>query len=85
MIFFVYFAEMFLIDVGVDLGGGNIGVAEHFLDAAQVGAALEQMSAETMAQGVGGYFAGHAGSQSGATYDTPDFNATKRSAGAGDK
>ena len=30
--------ESFLVDVSVDLGGGNVGVAEEFLDDAEVGA-----------------------------------------------
>ena len=40
-------------EVGVDLGGGQVGVAEQLLHGAQVGAALEQMRGERMAQGVG--------------------------------
>lgn len=32
--------ETFLIDVGVDLGGGNVGVAEEFLNDPEVGAVL---------------------------------------------
>src|SRR5438105_8317903 len=38
--------------VGVELGRGQIGVAEHLLDAAQVGAALEQMRRERVPQQV---------------------------------
>ena len=37
-------------DVGVDLGGREVGVAEHLLDAAQVGAALEQVGGEGVAE-----------------------------------
>ena len=40
--------ESLLVDVGVNLGRGNIGVAEHFLDDAQVGAVAEQMRGETV-------------------------------------
>src|SRR4051794_41842775 len=32
--------------VRVELGGGEVGVAEHFLDAAKVGAALQQVRRE---------------------------------------
>ncbi len=32
MKFFVNFAEFFVGEVGVDLGGGDGAVAEHFLD-----------------------------------------------------
>ncbi len=32
------FFEMLVSDVGVDLSGGNVGVAEHGLDGAEIGA-----------------------------------------------
>src|SRR5512146_418142 len=38
--------------VGVELGGGEICVAEHLLDGAQVGAALEQVGREGVAEQV---------------------------------
>ena len=47
-------AQAFLGDVGVDLGGGERGVAEQRLDAAQVGAVVEQVGGEGVAQLVGG-------------------------------
>jgi hypothetical protein len=37
-------------NVSVDLGGTNVGVAEHTLDAAQISAAFEKMSGERVAQ-----------------------------------
>ncbi len=40
--------QALLVDVGVDLGRGNIGMAEHFLNDAQVGAVAEQMRSETV-------------------------------------
>ncbi len=39
--------------VGVDLGGGDIGVSEHDLDRAQVGAALQQVGGKRVPQAVG--------------------------------
>ncbi len=39
-------------DVGVDLGGGDVGVAEQGLDNAQVGAAFQQVGGEGVAQDV---------------------------------
>ena len=39
--------------MGVDHGGGKIGVAEQLLNGADVGAALEQVRGEGMAKGVG--------------------------------
>src|SRR5690606_1490975 len=41
-------------DVGVDLGGGDVLVAEQLLDGAQVVAVLEQVGGERVAQGVAG-------------------------------
>jgi hypothetical protein len=37
-----------LIHVRIDLGGGNIGMPEHFLDNAQVGSIAQQMRGERM-------------------------------------
>jgi hypothetical protein len=48
--FVVYLFQTRVVDVGVDLRGGDAGVAEHFLHLAQVGAAGEQMRCECMAQ-----------------------------------
>ena len=45
------------LDMGVDLGGGDIGVAEHFLDGAEVGAVLEEVGCEGVTQGVRRYSA----------------------------
>lgn len=36
-------SEVVVVDVCVDLGGGDVGVAQDFLDGAQVGAALEEV------------------------------------------
>ena len=40
------FPEMFLINVGVNLRGGDIRMAQHFLDHPQIGTVSEQMSGE---------------------------------------
>ena len=40
-------------DVGVELGRREVGVAEHLLHAAQVGAALEQVGRERVAEQMG--------------------------------
>ena len=37
-------------DVGVDLGGGERGVAEQFLHTAQIGAGVEQVGGKTVTQ-----------------------------------
>ena len=55
-------AEAVLVDVGIDLGGGDVGVAEHFLDDAEVGAVVEEMGGEAVAELVGMDFLGEASS-----------------------
>jgi hypothetical protein len=50
--FVVDLFEAGLVDVGVDLSGGDAGVAEHLLDLAQVGSAHEQVGCETVPQRV---------------------------------
>ena len=42
------------VDLGIDLGGRQAGVAEQLLDGAQVAAGAEQVGGETVAQGMGG-------------------------------
>jgi hypothetical protein len=41
-------------DVGVDLGGDEVGVAKEFLDAAEVGSSFQEVGGVTVAQLVGG-------------------------------
>ena len=52
---------MLVGEVGVDLGGGDVGVAEEALDGAEVGAIHEEVGGEGVAHGVGGDFFGDAG------------------------
>ena len=53
-------AESVLVDVGVDLSGGDVGVAEHFLDNAKVGTVVEEVGGEAVAELVGMDFLGEA-------------------------
>ncbi len=53
-------AEAVLVDVGVDLGGGDVGMAEHFLDDSEVGAVVEEVGGEAVAELVGMDFLGEA-------------------------
>ena len=50
----VELAEALPGHVGVDLGGGDVGVAEHALYRPQVGAVLQQVRGEGVTQGVRG-------------------------------
>jgi hypothetical protein len=40
--------KAFALDMGIDLGSGDIGVAQHLLKAAQIGAVIEKMGSEGM-------------------------------------
>ena len=51
--FFVDFFEVFRTYVGVDLGGRQVAVAEHFLDTAQIASPVQQVGSEGVAEGVG--------------------------------
>ena len=57
----VGFFEAFDGDVGVDLRGGEVGVAEEFLDAAEIGAAVKEVCGVAVAEFVGGDFGIEAG------------------------
>ena len=41
------------IDVGVDLGSGDVGVAEHFLNDAQLGTVGQQVTGEGRGPAIG--------------------------------
>src|ERR1700686_2380314 len=49
---FVNLLQPLVDDVGVNLGSGNVGVAEHELDGPEVRSALEQMSGKAVPQHV---------------------------------
>ncbi len=49
----VHLRQVLKVEVGVDLGGGEAGVAEQFLHRAQVAGGFEQMGGEGVAQQVG--------------------------------
>ena len=48
----VNLAEPAQLDAGIDLGRGDRGVAEHFLDDAQIGAAGEEVGGEAVPERV---------------------------------
>ena len=45
-------AKALVEHMGIDLGGGDVGVAQHLLHGAQVGAMVQQMGGEGVAQHV---------------------------------
>lgn len=60
MAFQVGFHELLDADAGVALGGGEGRVTEEFLDGADVGAVVEKVGGEGVAQDVGADAAAHA-------------------------
>ena len=56
---FVNLLETLFIHVSVDLRGGDVGMAEHFLDDAKICTATEKMRGERVAQQVGMHVEAH--------------------------
>ena len=56
-----FVAQAGAVDVDVYFGGGDALVAQHLLDGAQVGTALEQVGGKAVAQGVGTDDLAHSG------------------------
>ncbi len=83
--FFVDEPKAVAVDVGINLGGGDIDVAEHLLDASQVGATCQKMRGETVAKGLGGEVAAEACAGGVFFYKAPDFDAAEGSACAGEE
>ena len=81
----VRFLEPGAVYMGVDLRRRNIGVAEHRLQGAQIGAAFEQMGSEGMAQRMGCHALFDAGSEGVIVNQFPESLARERLAGASDK
>ena len=52
MVLVVDFFQVFPVDVGINLGGGDVGVAEHLLDRPEIGAGVEKMSGKGVADRV---------------------------------
>ncbi len=46
--------KAFGLHMGVNLGGGDVGMAQHFLNAALIGAVIEKMGGEGMTKDMGG-------------------------------
>ena len=67
-------------DVRVQLGRGEIGVPEHLLDAAQVGAPFEQVGREGVAQDMGGEALREAGTARARLHDLEQTGPLERPA-----
>ena len=69
-------------DVGIDFGRADAGVAQQFLDDAQVGAVFQQMGGEAVAQHVRREVAAQAGPAGAALDAQPQRRRRKRTAAA---
>ena len=81
--FFVDGAEAVVIDVGVNLGSSDVGVAEHLLEGSEIDAAGEHVGCEAVAEGVDGKLFAKAGAGGVFFDDPPEVNAVEGTAGAG--
>src|SRR6266496_6077844 len=61
-----------LVNVGVDLSGRDVGVSEHGLHGPQIGAVLQEMSGEAVAQDVRGKRRADAGFEAVRLDDAPE-------------
>ena len=68
------------VDVGVDFGGEDALVTEHFLDSTQVGAIFYEVGGERMAEGVRGYFLADSGLHRVCLYHLEHRDASERTA-----
>ncbi len=55
------FFEVFTVDMGVDFRGGDIGMAEKFLENADIHSALQKMGGERVTERMRGGALGHTG------------------------
>jgi hypothetical protein len=54
VVFFVGFNQLAMGDMGVDLGGRDVCVAQHHLHGTKIGTPFEQMRRKRVSQAVGG-------------------------------
>ena len=71
MEFSVHVAQAAAGDVGVDFGSADVGVAEEFLDDAQVCTVFEQVCREAVPEHVRGHIASYAGASRPSLYPQP--------------
>ncbi len=60
------------VDMGINLGCGDIGMAEHKLYGAEIGTVGEQVGGKGVAKGMGGEFVADSGGSCGIVYDLPE-------------
>ena len=58
---FMYLSQLLIRHVGVNLGGGDVGVAKEGLDGAKIGAVGQQVGGKRVADGMRRHFLGNSG------------------------
>lgn len=79
------FDEAFALDGGIDLGGGDVGMTEHFLNGAEVCAASEEMGGKAMAKEVRLHFVAQAAEGGVALNPIPNGLSTEGRAALGEE
>ena len=74
--FFMDVEKLFIRDVGINLSGSNVGVTEHHLNRADIGAIGKQVSGKTVADDVRSDFFGDAGLDGILFYNSFDGSAS---------
>ena len=80
------FFEAFPVDMGVDLGGGDVGVSQEFLDDAEIGPAFKEVGGKGVAEGMRGDFSGVQSALKGVFFNhSPGIDAVHGPAPGGQK
>jgi len=77
--------ESVLVNVGVDLGGGDVGMAKHELDGAQVSAMAQEVGGKGVTQHVRGYGFTDSGRSCRLLDDLPEAESAHGTAAVADK
>lgn len=81
----VCIGKPFGADVGINLGGADVRVSQHFLDGPQVGAVIKQMGGKGMTQRMGRHVLRYIGLACVPFHHTPHGGAAKPLAGSADE
>ena len=79
------FGQALGTDVGVNLGGGDVGVTEHFLDGAEIGAVIHEVGSEAVAEHVGRYVFADIGLAGGVFHQLPNAGAAHGATALGEE
>lgn len=72
MEFFVESFQSILVNMGINLSGGNVRMSEHHLYGPQIGAMAEKMGGKGVSNHMGGDFFVDTGSQGGFSNNLPE-------------